>query len=107
VRPFVHRVRRNAVGEPFRRLPGDRVVVVPVPGATQQTLLDRAFAQRAALVRAFVLQRAEPRPAAGERDAPPVDDDAADPPVRRYVVLVHPVPVARHVTPPTVATPTL
>ena len=39
-------------------MPGEGVVVVAVPWAAQQALLDRAFAERAALVRAVVVERA-------------------------------------------------
>ena len=60
VGPFLDLVRRGRVGEPGRRRAGRRVVVVAVPRAAQQAVLDRALAQRAALVRAVVVQRARP-----------------------------------------------
>ena len=51
---------RGGVGEALRRLTGDRVVVVAVPRATQQAVLDRPLTERPTLVRAVVVQRAVP-----------------------------------------------
>ena len=52
------REARGRVGEARRRAAGERVVVVAVPRAAQQPVLDRALAERAALVRAVVVERA-------------------------------------------------
>ena len=76
---LLHVVRRDRVAEALRRLPGERVVVVAVPRAAQPAVLDRTLADRAALVRAPVLQRPEPPAASGQRHGPAVDDGAVHP----------------------------
>jgi hypothetical protein len=82
------------VGKAFRRPPGQRVVVVAVPWAAQPAVLDRALAERAALMRAPVLQRAQPRPAPSQRDRAAVYGNAADPALGRDVHRIDPVPAA-------------
>ena len=78
-------IGRHGVGEVPGRLARHRVVVIAVPRAAQEALLDRALAERAALVRALVLERPEPCAASSERDGAAVDDDAADPSLVRHV----------------------
>src|SRR6516164_5340242 len=63
VRPFGHLIGGRPVGKALRRPAGQRVVVIPVPGTAQPAVLDRALAERTALMRAPVLQRAQPRAA--------------------------------------------
>ena len=55
----------EVLGERTRGRAGDGVVVVAVPRAAQQPLLDRPLAQRSALVRAVVLERARAGPRTG------------------------------------------
>ena len=71
---LLDRERDRRVAEPLRRPAGRRVVVVAVPRTAQQPVLDRALAQRAALVGTVVVQRADPPAAAGDRHAATVDD---------------------------------
>ena len=78
---FVHVVGSHRVSEALGRLPGDGVVVVAMPGAPQQTVLDGPFADRSALVGAPVLERAEATPTPGERHGTPVQHAAVDPSV--------------------------
>src|SRR5664279_1677459 len=63
-----------------------------MPGAPQQSLLDRTLAQRPTLMRAPVLQRTQPAPAPRHRDAATIDDDTADPPLDRHIRLANPAP---------------
>src|SRR4051812_14276487 len=51
-------VGQDRVGEVPRGLTRERVVVVPVPRAPQQAILDRPLPQRATLVRTVVVQGA-------------------------------------------------
>ncbi len=76
---LLDRVRRGRVGEARGRAPGGRAVVVAVPRAAQPAVLDRALAERAALVRAVVVQRADAPAAAGEGHRAAVHDRGADP----------------------------
>jgi len=86
--------RRPPRRKPLRRPAGQRVVVIPVPGTAQPAVLDRALAQRAALMRAPVLQRGQSRAAPGERDRAAVYGNAADPALSRDVYRIDPVPAA-------------
>ena len=86
-------VGHHAVGEPGGRPAGQRVVVVAVPRAAQPPVLDRTLPQRAALVRAAVVERAELDAAAGQGDGPAADHHAAHPPVAGHVNRVNPVPL--------------
>ena len=61
------RERRHAVTE--RRAAVQRAVVVPVPRAAQHPLLDRPLAERAALVRAAVAERARSAPRSASRQS--------------------------------------
>ena len=63
------REARGRVGEPGGRRAGERVVVVAVPRAAQPALLDRTLAERPALVRAAVVERAVAAVAVGEGEA--------------------------------------
>jgi hypothetical protein len=92
VSAFLDRVARHSVAESGGRQTRDRVVVIAVPRAAQQTLLDRALAERATLVRTVIVQRTQPLATAGKRNGAPVHLDAADPTLGRDVALVHPVP---------------
>ena len=71
---LLDRERDRRIAEPLRRSAGRRVVVVTVPRAAQQPVLDGALPQRAALVGAVVVERADPAAAAGDRHAATVDD---------------------------------
>jgi hypothetical protein len=92
VRAFLHRERGNGVG----KVPGwnsrERVVVVAVPRAPQQALLDRALAQRATLVRAAVLQRAQTSATPGEGHRTTIDDGSPDSPLVRDVDVLEAMP---------------
>ncbi len=55
-------------------------------------VLDRALAERTALMLAPVLQRAQPAAASGQRDCAAVHSDTADPALGRHVHRVDPVP---------------
>ncbi len=56
--PFFHRERTGGVGESRRRLARRGVVLVPVPRAQQVSRIgiDLAFAERAALMRAAIVE---------------------------------------------------
>ena len=62
-----------------RRLAGDRVVVPPVPRATQEPVLDRALTERPALVRAMIVESAIAPFVAGHAERPVATGDRFDP----------------------------
>ncbi len=71
--PLLDVVRSDRVPEVAGGLTGERVVVVTVPGAPQEPLLDRSLPQWATLMRTMVVQRAESAAASRQSDAPSVD----------------------------------
>ena len=83
---------RRSVGEAGRGSARERVVVVPVPGTPQPALLDRTLPERAALVRAPVVERAVLVAHVGEHETAPSGNDGAYAPVGQVVELGDPVP---------------
>ena len=65
---YVDRERLGPVDETRRRGAIDRAIVVAVPRTPQPTVLDGSFTQRAALMRAMVVERAVASVAMGERE---------------------------------------
>ena len=82
----------RGVAEPGRRLAGDRVVVVAVPGAAQQPVLDRALPEGSALVGAVVVQGAVAAAAVGQGDGAGAGHRGADPALGEVARLGHLVP---------------
>ena len=74
----------------------ERAVVKPVPRAAQQPVLDRALAERAALVRAVVVERGELPVVVDERDALVTGRDGRDATFRQLVGCQDPVPLHAH-----------
>ena len=73
----------------------ERAVVVAVPGAAQQAVLDRSLAERPALVRAVVVERRELPVVVHQRDALVARGDGRDPALRQLGFREHPVPLHR------------
>jgi hypothetical protein len=90
----LERVRRRLVVEAGRGA-RERAVVIAVPRAAQQAVLDRALAERAALVRAVVVQRGELPVVVDERDALVPGSDGGDPAFRELVGGEDAMPVHR------------
>jgi len=84
--------RGDGIGEVTRRHAGDRVVVVAVPRAPEQALLDGPLTQRAALVRAAVLQSAETPATARQGHRTTIDDGSANPALVGNICLLEAVP---------------
>jgi hypothetical protein len=92
--PLLQLVDSDGVAEGARRPPGQRVVVVAVPRTAEQPLLDRALTQRPTLVRTPVLQSSQRSATPRQREAAPVDGDAANPAVTGHVGLADAMPGA-------------
>ncbi len=91
---------RRRIGEAGRGSARERVVVVPVPGTAEPALLDRAFPEGPALVRALVVQRAVLVAHVGEHEAAPPGNDGAYAPLGQVIELGDPVPGHAGITPP-------
>src|SRR6266496_5301057 len=77
-------------------MPADRVVVIAVPRAAEQALLDGPLAEWAALVRTMIVQRPEALTAASEGHRAAVDLDRVDSALVRHVGVCDPMPLCRH-----------
>jgi len=89
---YLDREARRRVSEAGRRRSGERVVVVPVPGATEPAVLDGALPERSALVGAAVVEGAERLAHVGEHDGPPAERDRAHPTLGERGGVGHEVP---------------